>query len=480
MTAGTGAVLTISGTNFGAERGDGFVEFRNANDGGGSFIRPQAVDYVSWTDNTIEVKVPSAAQGGGVAGSGQIRVTNDAGSTHTSPGVLTVEFAVSNVLRDDIPYHPYHVDKNGTGGYTLSFAAGVPAAARQAFNRALRQWTCQTAINWTVGDDAPAATEVGDDGINLIRFSPAGDIPANILGRTTTRYQGCEINGGLRFYVNELDFEFNSSVNWQFGPANPSPLQFDFESVVIHEQGHGHQLAHLILPRAVMHYAVNRGQVSRQLNGRSEVDGGNFVTQRSFRSNICGPARMTPLVTESCPLPDPLVSFQVIAGPNGSGQLEWSVQQEGNLAGYEVQRSSNGYNWLPLDQVDANGGPYTYPDPSPFPGITYYRLRLMYTDGTPAYSGIRQVGSETGLAATIQLYPNPVEQQLSFDYHAPAGGQVVLRILDMAGRQHGMIVRRIAQGNNPFVFDTSQLGRGFYLLQAISGQQVQIAKFLKL
>jgi hypothetical protein len=229
-----------------------------------------------------------------------------------------------------------------------------------------------------------------------------------------------------------------------------------------------------------MHYAVNRSQVSRELNGRSEVDGGNFVTQRSFRSNTCGPARMAPLVAENCPLPAPLVTFQVAAEPNGSSQLGWSAQQEGALAGYEVQRSSNGYNWLPLGQVNANGGQYTFPDPSPFPGITYYRLRLMYTDGTPGYSGIRQLGTETGLAAFIQLYPNPVDQQLSFDYHAPADGQVVLRILDSAGRQHGMVVRRVSQGNNPFVFDTSQLGRGFYLLQTISGQQVQVAKFLKL
>jgi hypothetical protein len=189
---------------------------------------------------------------------------------------------------------------------------------------------------------------------------------------------------------------------------------------------------------------------------------------------------MAPLVPETCTLPAPLLTFQAALQPDGNTRLDWSAQQEGQLAGYEVQRSSNGSTWLPLGQVNANGGQYTFADPRPFRGFTYYRLRLVYTDGTPVYSAIRQVGTETNATAFIQLYPNPVQDQLTFEYHAPADGQVVLRILDTTGRQHGMVVRRISQGNNPFVFDTSGLGRGFYLLQTTVGGEVHTAKFVKL
>lgn len=483
ISAGTGAVLTIRGLHFGGERGSGFVEFRNANDGGGSFIRPQPSDYVSWTDTTILVRVPSAAPGGGVAGSGLLRVTNAEGSSQASPGALTVEFALSNILREDVPYAPHHVDRNGAGGYTFSFASGFPAAARQAFSGAMDQWSCQTGINWVLGEDVPAATPVAEDGLNVIRFSPAGNnsgqIPANILGRTTTRYQGCEISGGVRYTVNELDFEFNSGINWQFGPGAPSLLQYDFYSVVLHEQGHAHQLSHLILPRAVMHYSVARGQVSRQLNGRSEVDGGTFVTRRSFRSNICGPARMTPRVPENCSQPGPVLAFQAASQPDGSSLLTWTSQQEGGVQGYEVQRSSNGFHWLPLKVVSAGGGSYSFSDPRPFGGITYYRLRLLQP-GSLVYSALRQTGSEAGGQAFIQLYPNPVQEQLAFEYHAPAAGQVVVRIFDTAGRQHGVVARRIAAGNNPFLFDTSRLARGLYLLQTESGREVRQTRFVKL
>jgi hypothetical protein len=174
------------------------------------------------------------------------------------------------------------------------------------------------------------------------------------------------------------------------------------------------------------------------------------------------------------------LTFQAASQPDGSARLDWSAQAAGQLTGYEVQRSSNGFNWQPLALVTGNGGGHTYTDPQPFQGSTYYRLRLVYNDGSPGYSAIRQVGTEGGPAAFIELYPNPVTHQLAFDYHAPAAGQVVLRILDLAGRQHGQLVRRIGAGNNPFVLDTSGLARGLYVLQTIVGQQVHTAKFVKL
>ncbi len=40
ITAGTGSVLTITGTGFGATQGSGVVQFRNGDDGGASFISP--------------------------------------------------------------------------------------------------------------------------------------------------------------------------------------------------------------------------------------------------------------------------------------------------------------------------------------------------------------------------------------------------------------------------------------------------------
>lgn len=54
--------VTISGSGFGAARGSNYVTF-----GGG--VQPQVADYVSWSNNSIHVKIPSGAQTGNVTAS---------------------------------------------------------------------------------------------------------------------------------------------------------------------------------------------------------------------------------------------------------------------------------------------------------------------------------------------------------------------------------------------------------------------------
>jgi hypothetical protein len=53
ITSGTSSSLTINGTNFGATQGTGFVEFKNANDGGTTWVKPLTTDYVSWSNTQI-------------------------------------------------------------------------------------------------------------------------------------------------------------------------------------------------------------------------------------------------------------------------------------------------------------------------------------------------------------------------------------------------------------------------------------------
>jgi hypothetical protein len=73
ITAGTGSVLTITGTGFGAFRGpSSYVSFPSASVSGSSSVVASASDYVSWTDTKIEVKVPA----GVVTGLGWITINN--------------------------------------------------------------------------------------------------------------------------------------------------------------------------------------------------------------------------------------------------------------------------------------------------------------------------------------------------------------------------------------------------------------------
>ena len=295
ITAGTGSVLTINGSGFGATQGSGTVRFRNANDGGATVIVPLASQYVSWSSTQIQVQVPQNA------GTGVIEVFQGS-IIFTSATPLTVTFAHLNVDFDPgtgtIAYQTDHVNDNGAGGYTWRMNTGFDAdvAARDSFLRAFDTWKCATGINWPIG----TTTSINDavsDGTNIICFDNTAPLSAGVIAVCYSYWSGCASGPTIIWYVNELDMIFDEGSNispltWQFGPAAPSASQFDFESFALHELGHGHQLGHVIDSNSVMHYATGAG-VSRRSLAANDLAGGNFVQAKSEVLNICGPGAMT-------------------------------------------------------------------------------------------------------------------------------------------------------------------------------------------
>lgn len=296
IPAGTGAILTISGSSFGAVRGTGFVEFRNADNGGTGYMKPLATDYVSWTDTEIQVMVPSSGIGFTGAGTGTFRVANSDPDTGTSPGILTIPYSYSNPQDGTQSYIPVHYAQNGAGGgYTFQFETNFAAntAASAALARALQTWVCNTSMNWNIGSTTTIDSSVSD-GVNVIRFEQGNELPAGVLGVCISNYGGC--GAPITAVVTDIDMIFDNQASgtftWEYGPATPSASEVDFETVALHELGHGHQLSHVISSGAVMHYAIAKGQTTRTLSA-NDITGGNLVTSNGF-ANTCGAPPLTP------------------------------------------------------------------------------------------------------------------------------------------------------------------------------------------
>lgn len=305
VTAGTGTTITITGSGFGATQGSGTVGFKNADDGGATYINPLATQYISWSNTQIVVEVPADA------GTGTIQVTQ--GSTTTSSSTLTVTYAHLNMNFDPgsgtVAYQTDHVDDNGSGGYTwrMNTAFDADASARASFMRAFDTWRCATGVNWTIGSTTSINAAVSD-GTNTICFDNTSPLSAGVLGVCYSYWSGCASGPSIIWYVNELDiiFDEGSNINpltWEYGPATPSGSEYDFETVAVHELGHGHQLGHVISPGAIMHYAISNGSSNRAL-GVNDLAGGNFVQAKSIVANICGPGAMTNYSCASPPVAD--------------------------------------------------------------------------------------------------------------------------------------------------------------------------------
>lgn len=307
VTAGTGTTITIDGAGFGSVQGSSVVRFKNADDGGATYITPLASQYISWSTTQIVVEVPQNA------GTGTIQVFNGS-ATATSGSNLTINYSHLNVDFDPgsgtIAYQTDHVDDNGSGGYTwrMNTAFDADAAARASFMRAFDSWRCATLVNWSIG----ANTSINDavsDGTNTICFDNTSPLSAGILGVCFSYWSGCASGPTIVWYVNELDIIFDEGSNitpltWEYGPGAPAGNEYDFETVAVHELGHGHQLGHVIAPGAIMHYAISNGTSNRTL-GVNDLAGGQFVQAKSVITNVCGPGAMT---NTSCGTP-PVAAF---------------------------------------------------------------------------------------------------------------------------------------------------------------------------
>jgi hypothetical protein len=295
ITAGTKSVLTINGTGFGASQGK--VGFRNADDGGATFLDALDNDILTWTDTQITINVP------GFAGTGAIRVTDALSTSSASSSTLTVSYALLNAVGDigsgDESSRTQHYGDNNdladgfSGGYTWEmftdfFDDTEFPGAKNAFMRAFNNWRCETKVNWEV---SATATTIDDNSTveNVIRFDNGTELEAGVLGTCISGYSGRLCSGEIVWYVTDLDIVFDSGTSWYFGTSGEvfDPGEYDFETVALHELGHGHQLGHVINTNNIMHYSIANNDANIVLDANS-IAAGNDVQSLSSTSKICG------------------------------------------------------------------------------------------------------------------------------------------------------------------------------------------------
>lgn len=175
--------------------------------------------------------------------------------------------------------------------------------------------------------------------------------------------------------------------------------------------------------------------ISRQSNTSAMLKSGSF---QSFSDFALG---NTDATLAANPLPVQLTSLTAARGASGV-QVAWATASEVNSAKFVVERSLDGYTYLPVASVAAQGSTqqahrYTSLDRTAPAGQLYYRLRQVDVDGTAHYSPTVTVA---GATAEFALTPNPARESLHLLTEQPtpylvrtALGQVALQGTTAAG-----------------------------------------------
>jgi PKD repeat protein len=330
--AGRGSIITISGSGFGASRiGNAKVEFKNGNDGGATWTLPASSQYVSWSDTEIQVRIPT------LAGTGQVRVTAADNSTAVSGQTLTIDYSLLNTSLNRIWLN----GQNGNGGHTFVFNSSFGVNPTDAAKRALQSWRCNTFVNFAVSANTTSINQSAKDGVNVISFNAS--LPAGALGVTYNWYAACAAN---QYFNDEFDMIFSPApgFGWNFGPGPTTGNRYDFETVVVHELGHAHQLGHVINANYVMHYALGPNTDKRTLNPVSDIAGGSDVVSFSTATKPCGPDEMIALNTNNCQLfAPPIAAFSALPTVGCSPlQVQFTDLSQNNPTTYAWDIDNNG------------------------------------------------------------------------------------------------------------------------------------------
>jgi autotransporter-associated beta strand protein len=199
----------------------------------------------------------------------------------------------------------------------------------------------------------------------------------------------------------------------------------------------------------------------------------NFAVNGDAASSAANRFRMVFKLAATGPLP---VSFKSIYARLQAGQIavEWTVENELNIKQYEVEKSTDGVNFVKVITMAACGtnsisSRYNWLDETVAGGNHFYRVRSIGVDGKMNFSNTVLVKMDHEFSG-IRIIPNPVAGDLikvKF-YNLPAG-EYQVRMLTAQGR---VLVRKkihYQSGDGPEkIIPGFKLTSGVYLLQFTS------------
>jgi hypothetical protein len=160
-------------------------------------------------------------------------------------------------------------------------------------------------------------------------------------------------------------------------------------------------------------------------------------------------------------------------GPGGDF-IEWLKKQEFTVSEPEMEKLRSA-SLLPGGCIDiavrfSSTEEGTYRDSAQlFANVRDKKDYSIWTAIVRKIAGVTETGARS---ATVSLHPNPVSGSTSFGFHLESPGVARLVVVDIDGREVGMVERRLPAGDQSLVWDATSLPAGVYFYRLAAGGSV--------
>jgi hypothetical protein len=151
--------------------------------------------------------------------------------------------------------------------------------------------------------------------------------------------------------------------------------------------------------------------------------------------------------------------------------LDWETESEKETGSFTLQRSTDGINYEDLYCVIDKNSPtlFSATDMNPFPGVSYYRLKITEINGSETYSDISAVTREDierkDRLYIHNVYPKPSSGVINIDLEVGEAEELTVKLVNNLGQIEKQRIITVAPGlHNKISMDFGEISAGIYAL----------------
>jgi hypothetical protein len=205
---------------------------------------------------------------------------------------------------------------------------------------------------------------------------------------------------------------------------------------------------------------------------------GLTISTTSFIDNAGTGTDVLQVMTNNAPLPVSWLYVKADAKDDRTIEVSWATAMEQNNAGFEVERSQDGHQFVTISTVRGRGNSnvasyYSIKDAQVVPGVKYYyRIKQVDLDGRVRFSSTVNATVEGNLFV-MQVNPNPVKETLNIILKSSRKQQVQVIITDITGRLYQADRNfNIEAGTTKYTRHVAHYPAGTYIAKLITADGV--------